>query len=170
MTQSGYCPASAVRWAVRELLVAHPDFTNDIEIRPVGLEHDQLPHTNSWLKNNVGDVEIVGDHHQIRDVSMFQNFLQNAFIVCFGLTVRDCAGWHQILNGGRATKRKRTGVCAAAIGARQNLPNRNAVSTECFADKLGLFYTANGKIDFFHAVSGREPPYPFLNIDVSVAQ
>ena len=58
---------------------------------------------------------------------MFQDLLQNTFIIRFGLTVRDCARWHQILNGGRATKRKRAGVCAAAIGARKNLPNRNSV-------------------------------------------
>ena len=101
---------------------------------------------------------------------MFQDFLQNAFIIHFGLTVRDCARWHQILNGGRATKRKPACVYAAAIRASQNLPNRNAVSTERFADKLGLLYTAGGKIDFFRAISRREPPYPFLNIDVSVAQ
>lgn len=170
MIQSGHCPVSAERRFVRELLVAHPDFTDDIEIRPVGLEHEQFPHMNSWLKNNVGDVEIVGDHHQIREVSMFQDFLQNAFIIRFGLTVRDHARWHQILNGGRATKRKPAGVYATAIRASQNLPDRNAVSTERFADKLGLLYAAGGKIDFFRAVAWREPPYPFLNIDVNVAQ
>ena len=91
---------------------------------------------------------------------MFQDFLQNAFIIRFGLTVRDHARWYQVLNGGRATKRKPAGVYATAIRASQNFPNRNAVSTERFG----------GKIDLFRAVSWREPPYPFLNIDVSVAQ
>jgi hypothetical protein len=45
----------------RQLLVVHPDFTDDIEIRPVGLEHEKFPH-NCWLKNNVADVEIVRNH------------------------------------------------------------------------------------------------------------
>jgi hypothetical protein len=142
---------------VRQLLVAHPDFADDIEIRPVGLEHEKFPHLNCWLKDNVGDVEIVGNHHQIRGVVVFQNFLQNAFIIQFGLTVRDNARWHQILNGSRATKRKPAGVHAAAIGASQNLPNRNAVSAEGLSDPLGLLDTAGGKINFCRAVSGREP-------------
>ena len=73
----------------RQLLIAHPDFTNDIEIRPVGLEHKKFPHTHCRLKKNVGDVEIVGNHHQIRSGVVFQNFLQDAFIIQFGLTVRD---------------------------------------------------------------------------------
>ena len=63
------------------VLIAHPDFTDDIEIRPMGLEHEKLPHVNCWLKKNVGDVEIVCDHHQIRKVVVLQNFLQNAFII-----------------------------------------------------------------------------------------
>jgi len=155
---------------VRQLLVAHPDFTDYIEIRPVGLENEKFSHINCWLKNNVGDVEIVGNHHQIRGVVVFQNFLQNAFIIQFGLTVRDYARWLQILNGNRATKRKPAGVHAAAIGAGQNLPNRNAMSAEGFSDTLGLLYTAGGKIYFCRAVSGREPPYPFSDIDVSVTQ
>ena len=53
---------------------------------------------------------------------MLQNFLQNAFIIQFGLTVRDYARWLQILNGSRATKRKPTGVHAAAIWAAQTSP------------------------------------------------
>jgi hypothetical protein len=151
-------------------LVAHLDFTDDIKICPVRLEHEKFPHLNCWLKNNVGDVEIVGNHHQIRGVVVFQNFSQNAFIIQFGLTVRDDARWHQILNGSRATECKPAGVHAAAIGARQNLPNRNAVSTEGFSDMLGLLYTAGGKIYFLSTVSGREPPYAFSDIDVSVTQ
>ena len=59
---------------------------------------------------------------------------------------------------------------AAAIGAGQNLSNRNAVSAEGLSDTLGLFYTARGKINFCRAVSGCEPPYPFSDIDVSVTQ
>ena len=151
-------------------MVAHPHFTDNIEIRPVGLEHEKFPHLNCWLKNNIGDVEVVGNHHQIRGVVVFQNFLQNAFVIQFGLTVRDYARWHQISNGSCATKRKPAGVHAAAIGASQNLPNRNAVSAEGFSDTLGLLYTASGKIYFCRAVSGRELPYPFSDIDVSVAQ
>ena len=101
---------------------------------------------------------------------MFQNFLQNAFIIQFGLTVRDYARWHQILNGGRAIKRKPASVHAAAIGAGQNLPNRNAVGAKRFSDTLGLLNTAGGKIYFCRAVSGRKPPYPLSDIDVSVPQ
>ena len=151
-------------------LVAHSDFTDDIEIRPVGLEHEKFPHTNCWLKKNVGDVEIVGNHHQIRGGVVLQNFLQNAFIIQFGLTVRDYAWWHQILNGSRATKSEPAGVHAAAVGASQNLPNRNAVSAEGFSDTLSLLYTAGGKIYFRRAITGRKPPYPFSDIDVSVTQ
>jgi hypothetical protein len=40
------------------------------------------------------------------------------------------------------------------------------VSAEGFSNTLGLLYTAGGKIHFCRAVSGREPPYPFLDIDV----
>jgi Phage integrase family len=155
---------------VRQLLVSHPDFTDDIEIRPVRLEHEKFSHTNCWLEKNVGDVEIVGNHHQIRGVVVVQNFLQNAFIIQFGLTVRDYARWLQILNGSRATKRKPAGVHAAAIGAGQNLPNRNPVSAEGFSDTLGLLFTAGGKIYFCRAVSWREPPYPFSDVEVSVTQ
>jgi hypothetical protein len=74
------------------------------------------------------------------------------------------------LNGSRATECKPAGVYAATIGASQNLPNRNAVSAEDFSDMLGLLYTVGGKIYFFITVSGREPPYAFSDIDVSVTQ
>ena len=127
---------------MRQLLVAHPDFTDDIEIRFVGPEHEKFAHRYRVLKNNVGDVEIVGNHHQIRGAAVFQNFLQNAFLIHFGLTLRYYARWLQILNRSRATKRKPAGVHAAAIGAGQNLPDRNAVSAEGFSDALGLLYTA----------------------------
>jgi hypothetical protein len=50
---------------LRQLLVAHPDFANDIEIRLVGLEHEKFPHVDCWLKKNVRDVEVMGNHHQI---------------------------------------------------------------------------------------------------------
>lgn len=46
------------------LLVIHLDFTNNIDIRPIGLDHKKFAH-NWWLKNNVGDVEIVGNYYQI---------------------------------------------------------------------------------------------------------
>jgi hypothetical protein len=57
------CGQSGTLVGVRQLLVAHSDFTDDIEIHPVGVEHEKFPHLNCWLKNNVGDVEIVGNHH-----------------------------------------------------------------------------------------------------------
>ena len=92
------------------------------------------------------------------------------FLIQFGLVFRYYARWLQILNGRCATKREPAGVNATAIGAGQNLPNRNAVSAEGFSDALGLLYTAGGKIYFCRTVSGREPPYPFSDIDVSVTQ
>jgi hypothetical protein len=56
------------------------------------------------------------------------------------------------------------------MGAGQNLPNSNAVSAEGLSDTSGLFYATGGKIYFFRTVSGREPTYPFSDIDVSVTQ
>ena len=44
------------------------------------------------------------------------------------------------------------------------------MSAEGFPDLLGLFYTAGRKVYFLCAVSGREPAYPFSDIDVSVTQ
>ena len=41
------------------------------------------------------------------------------------------------------------------------------MSAKRFSDTLGLLYTAGRKIYFCGAVSGREPPYPFLNVDVA---
>ncbi len=101
---------------------------------------------------------------------MFCNFLQNAFVVQFGLTVRYHTRWHQILNRSRATKRKLASVNATAIGAGQNLPNRNTVSAEGFSDALGLLHPAGGKVYFCRTVSGRESPNPLSDIDVSVTQ
>ena len=101
---------------------------------------------------------------------MLQNFLQNAFIIQFGLTVRDYTRWLQILNGSRATKRKPTGVHAAAIWAAQNFSNFNTVGAEGLSKTFGLFYTAGGEIYFCCAVSWREPSYTFTDINVSVTQ
>ena len=42
---------SATLVDVRELSVAHPDVTDNIEIRPVGLGHEKFPHLNCRLKN-----------------------------------------------------------------------------------------------------------------------
>ena len=80
-TLSGFRRGRVPAKRVSVLLVAHPDFTDDIEIRPFGLEHEKFPHTYCGLKKNVSDVEIVGNHHQIRGAVVFQRFLQNAFIV-----------------------------------------------------------------------------------------
>ena len=44
------------------------------------------------------------------------------------------------------------------------------MSAEGFSDTLRLLYTAGGKIYFFLTISGREPPYPFSDIDVCVTQ
>jgi hypothetical protein len=46
------------------LLVIHQDFTDEINIHSIGLDHKKFAH-DWWLKNNVGDVEIVGNHYQI---------------------------------------------------------------------------------------------------------
>jgi hypothetical protein len=48
MTQSGHRLPFCRGGIVRELLVAHPDFTDDVEIRPVGLEHEKFPHMDCW--------------------------------------------------------------------------------------------------------------------------
>ena len=74
------------------LLLVQSDFTDDIEVRPIGLDHKKFAHSH-WLKNDVGDVEIVGNHYHIRSVAMLQNVLQNAFVIQFGLTVRYHARW-----------------------------------------------------------------------------
>jgi hypothetical protein len=151
------------------MIFAHPDFTDDIEIRSIGLDHEKFAHDRR-LKNNVGDVEIAGNHHQVRAVTVFHNVLQNAFIIQFGLTVGYDARRQQILNDRRATKRKLAGVDATAIGAGQNFPDRNAVSAEGFSDAPGLLYTAGRKVYFRRAVAGRKPPYSFPDVDVRVAQ
>ena len=101
---------------------------------------------------------------------MFSNFLEDAFVVQFGLIVRYYTRWYEILNRDRATKRKLAGVNATAIGAGQNLPNLNTMSTEGFSDALGLLHPASGKIYFCCTVSGREPPDALSDIDVSVTQ
>ena len=68
------------------------------------------------------------------------------------------------------TKRKLTGVNAAAIGAGQNLSNNNAVNAESFSNSFGLLYTAGRKVYLLCAIPGREVPYPFSDIDMSVTQ
>ena len=68
------------------------------------------------------------------------------------------------------TKRKLAGVNATAIGAGQNVPNYNAMSAESFSNAFGLLYTAVGKVYFLCAVAGREMPYPFSDVDMSVTQ
>lgn len=101
---------------------------------------------------------------------MFQNFLQNEFVIQFGLTVGHYAWWHQILNWSCATKRNLAGINATAKGAAQNRANRNAVSTEGFSDTLGLLYAAGRKVYFLRAVPGREASHPFSDVDVPMAQ
>ena len=99
---------------------------------------------------------------------MLQNFLDHALSIQFGLVFRYGTGWSEILDRRRATEREGAGVDATAIGAGQDLPDRNLVSAEGFADTLGLRYAARRKVDFFRAVSGREMPYPFSHVDMSV--
>jgi hypothetical protein len=62
------------------------------------------------------------------------------------------------------------GTFRTAIGAGQNLPNRNAVSAEAYSDALGLLYTAGRKVYFLRTVPGRESPCPFSDVDVRVTQ
>ena len=112
----------------------------------------------------------MGDHHQVREITVLQNFLHNAFLIQFGLAFRYGTRWPEVLNGRRATKRKHTGVDATAIGTCQNLPDYNAVSSEGFSDTLRLLYTAGGKVYFLYAVPGREMSYPFSDVDVRMAQ
>ena len=101
---------------------------------------------------------------------MFQNFLHNTFLIQFGLIFRYCARWPQILDRRCATKRKPARVDATAIRAGQNFSDCNAVSAEGFSDMLGLLYTAGRKVYFLCAIPGRETPYSFSDVDVSVAQ
>ena len=59
---------------VRELLVAHLYLADDVEVTPIGPDHENFTH-GGWLENNVGDVQIMGNHHQIRGASIIQNAL-----------------------------------------------------------------------------------------------
>src|SRR5262245_56830019 len=88
----------------------------------------------------------------------------------FGLVLGYGTRRPEILNGRCATKRKLAGVNATAIGAAQNLSDRDAVRTESFSNPLGLLYTAGRKVYFLSAVPGREMPNPFSDVDVCVAQ
>jgi hypothetical protein len=44
-------------------LFGHPDFTDDIEIGPIRLKHEKFAHRDRVFEHDVGDVEIVGNHH-----------------------------------------------------------------------------------------------------------
>ena len=44
------------------------------------------------------------------------------------------------------------------------------MSAESFSNAFGLLYTAVGKVYFLCAVAGREMPYPFSDVDMSVTQ
>jgi hypothetical protein len=74
------------------------------------------------------------------------------------------------LDSSRATKGELPGVDATAIGAAQNLPNRNAASAEGLSDALGVRYPAGRKVYFLRAVAWRVPGHPFSDVNVSVAQ
>ena len=63
-----------MRIGVDVLLVTHADFADDVKVRPVGLENEKITHGNRWLENDVGDVEIVRNHYQIRRRAMVLNF------------------------------------------------------------------------------------------------
>ena len=80
-------------------------FTDDIEVRPFGLEHEKFPNINCWLKNNAGDVEIVDNHHQIR-VAVFFRISCKRFHYSIWPDYRRLRRWHWILNVGHATKCK----------------------------------------------------------------
>jgi hypothetical protein len=125
----------------RDLLAIQPNFTDNCEICPCGLDHEKLAHRDCVLKHYVRNVEIMGDHHQIRGTAVLQNFLHDALLIQFGLAFRYRTRGPEILNGRRAAKCKHAGVDATAIRARQNLSNCNAVSAEGFSNALGLLYT-----------------------------
>jgi hypothetical protein len=57
-----------------QLLVASPYFADDIEIRPVGLEHEKFPHMNCRLKNNV----IGDDYPRSQHATACQRFIRIA--------------------------------------------------------------------------------------------
>jgi ABC-type uncharacterized transport system substrate-binding protein len=65
---------------------------------------------------------------------VFQDFLQDALIVQFGLAVRDRARRHQIFNGGRATKRELAGMDLLHSLAR---PGGNATRFSVFEYGIG---------------------------------
>ena len=159
MTQSG-----------RDLLVVQSNFADDIEIRSFGLNHEKFAHRDRVFEHNIGDVEIMGNHYQVRKIAVFQNFLHNAFPIQFSLLFRYGTRWPEILNRRRATERKLAGVNAATIGTAQNLSDRDAVRAKGVSDVLGLLYTQGRKVDFLRAIPGREMSYPFSDVDVSVAQ
>ena len=102
----------------------------------------------------------MGDHHQVREITVLQNFLHNAFLIQFGLAFRYGTRWPEVLNGRRATKRKHTGVDATAIRTCQNLPDDNAVSSEGFSDTLRLLYTAGERFTSSAQFPGARCPIP----------
>ncbi len=99
---------------------------------------------------------------------VFQNFTDDALPIQCSPVFRYGTGWSEKLNRRRVTERKGAGVDATAKGASQDLPDRNLVGAEGFADSLGLFYAARRKVYFLRAVPGGEMPYPFSHVDLSV--
>src|SRR5262245_26048083 len=55
----------------RDLLIIQLNFADDVERRPFTLHHEKLTHRDRVLKHNVGDVEIMGNHHQVRGIAVF---------------------------------------------------------------------------------------------------
>lgn len=63
------------------------DVVDDIEIRPIGLENKEIAHGNRRFKNDVGNIEIVGNHHQVRGRAVAPDVLQDPLLIHRGLTV-----------------------------------------------------------------------------------
>ena len=69
-----------------------------MEIGSIGLNHEKFAHWDPVFEHNVSDIEIVSNHHQIRGIAVFQNFLHNTFLIQFGLIFRYDPRRLQVLN------------------------------------------------------------------------
>jgi hypothetical protein len=53
------------------LLITQSDFTDDLKIRLIWLKHEKFAHGHCVFEDDIGDVEIVGNHYQVRWIAMF---------------------------------------------------------------------------------------------------
>jgi hypothetical protein len=56
---------------VGSVSITQSDFTDEIKIRLIWLNHVQFAHGHRVFEDDIGNVEIVGNHYQVRSVAMF---------------------------------------------------------------------------------------------------